>query len=279
MSFKFSHYTHSAMLCRSLEMHQSRLGQLLRRAHGKWDLVPSRKQATYKLPGTKGSFLDPKRVPRPLSKQDCCHSNRQHHSYCLHKQGRKYEVASTVCPMENLDLVLQETVTLGARHIPGQLNIVANKLCRLGQSIQTEWSLLPQVFKMICSRCHLPQVDLLATRFKLHHFVSPVADTLAWAVDVLSLTWEDLDPFSFPLVAILGKMVLKPRDCPCRRIILITAGWPNMPWFWDLVSLLSHIHCACPACPIFLLNHLITVGGYRSAITAPINVSKDNFHR
>ena len=137
MPFKFSHYTHSAMLCRSLEMHQSRLGQLLRRAHGKWDLVPSRKQATYKL------------------------------------------------------------------------------------------------------------------------------------------------------VAILGKMVLKPRDCPCRRIILITTGWPNMPWFWDLVSLLSHIHCACPACPIFLLNHLITVGGYRSAITAPINVSKDknltrlidNFHR
>ena len=37
-------------------------------------------------------------------------------------------------------------VTLKARHIPGCLNVVADKLSRLGQTIQTEWSLLPEVF-------------------------------------------------------------------------------------------------------------------------------------
>ena len=37
-------------------------------------------------------------------------------------------------------------VTLKARHIPGRLNVVADKLSRLGQTIQTEWSLLPEVF-------------------------------------------------------------------------------------------------------------------------------------
>ena len=36
-------------------------------------------------------------------------------------------------------------VTLKARHIPGQLNVVADKLSRLGQIIQTEWSLLTGV--------------------------------------------------------------------------------------------------------------------------------------
>ena len=38
-------------------------------------------------------------------------------------------------------------VTLNARHIPGQLNVIADKLSRLGQAIQTEWSLLQEVFQ------------------------------------------------------------------------------------------------------------------------------------
>ena len=40
-------------------------------------------------------------------------------------------------------------VTLKARHIPGHLNVVADKLSRLGQTIQTEWSLLPEIFQAL----------------------------------------------------------------------------------------------------------------------------------
>ena len=39
-------------------------------------------------------------------------------------------------------------VTLRARHIPGRLNVVADKLSRLGQTIQTEWSLLQEISKL-----------------------------------------------------------------------------------------------------------------------------------
>ena len=56
-------------------------------------------------------------------------------------------------------------VTLKARHIPGRLYVVAGKLSRLGQTIQTEWSLLQEVFQAICQRWHHPQIDLFATRF------------------------------------------------------------------------------------------------------------------
>ena len=59
----------------------------------------------------------------------------------------------------------QKQVTLKARHIPGRLNVVADKLSRLGQTIQTEWSLLPEVFQAICSRWHRPQINLFAMRF------------------------------------------------------------------------------------------------------------------
>ena len=38
-----------------------------------------------------------------------CHSDRQHYSSCLYKQGRRHEVGPTLCPiMEDSDLVLQE---------------------------------------------------------------------------------------------------------------------------------------------------------------------------
>ena len=83
---------------------------------------------------------------------------------------------------------------------------------------------------------------------QLPQFVSPVSDPQAWAVDALSLSWEDLDPYAFPPAAILGKVV-KLQDYPCNRIILIAPGWPNMPWFWDLVAMSSQIPLCLPSIP------------------------------
>ena len=126
-------------------------------------------------------------------------------------------------------------------------NVIADKLSRLGQTIQTEWSL----HQAICSRWHQPQVDLFATRFnnKLPQFVSPVPDPQAWAVDALSVSWEDLGPYTFPPAATLGKVVDKLQDCPCNRIILIAPGWPNMPWFWDLVAMTGQFPLCLPNLP------------------------------
>ena len=113
--------------------------------------------------------------------------------------------------------------------------MVADKLSRLGQIIQTEWSLHPQIFQTICDTWHQPQIDLFARRYnKLAQFVSPVPDPQAWAVYALSLSWENLDPYAFPPTAILGKVVEKLENKLCRRLILIAPGWPNMHWFWEL---------------------------------------------
>ena len=148
----------------------------------------------------------------------------------------------------------QRQVILKARHIPGHLNVIADKLSRLGQTIQTEWSLLPEVFLRICSKWHRPQIDLFATRFnhKLPQFVSPVPDPLAVAVDALTLPWEDLDAYAFPPTAILGKVVEKLLDSRYQRFILIAPGWPNMPWFWDLVAMSSQIPLSLPNLPNLL---------------------------
>ena len=97
-----------------------------------------------------------------------------------------------------------------------------DKLSRLGQTIQTEWSLHPEVFQAICYRWHQSQVDLFATRFnnKLQQFVSG-SGPQAWAVDALSLSWEDLDLYAFPPAAILGKEVAglpKQDHSDCIRV-------------------------------------------------------------
>ena len=51
------------------------------------------------------------------------------------------------------------------------------------------------------------------------------------------LPWKNLDLYAFPPVAIMGKVLLKGREYLCRGIILISPGWPNMPWYGDLVTL------------------------------------------
>ena len=95
---------------------------------------------------------------------------------------------------------------------------------------------------------HRSKIDLIAMRLnnKLPRFVSPVPDPLATAVDALSLPWEDLDAYTLPPAAILGKVVEKLQDSPFKRIILFAPGWPKMPWFWDLVAMSIQIPLSLP---------------------------------
>ena len=99
-----------------------------------------------------------------------------------------------------------------------------------------------------CSRLVRPQIDLFATRFdhKLPKLLSLVQDQTAWAVDTLSLYWENLDVYAFPPVSLLNKLVSKVMDQGCHRRILIAPGWPNMSWFWDLVNLSVEIPFVLP---------------------------------
>ena len=210
-------------------------------AQGTWSLPETKLHINYLE--LKAVFSSLKRITGPLCRQDSSCSNRQHHSGVIHKQGRRHEVGPTLCLLWSiLTWCTRKQVTLKARHITGQLNVVEDKLSRLGQTIQTEWSSLPEVFKSICSRWHRPKIGLFTMRVnnKLPLFVSPVSDLLTTAVDALSLPWKDLDAYAFPPAAILGKVVEKLQDSPCKRIILIAPGWPNMPWFWVLY--IGYVH-------------------------------------
>ena len=97
----------------------------------------------------------------------------------------------------------------------------------------------------ICSRWHQPQVDLFPTRFnnKLPQLVSSVPDMGSGCTQ--SATGGS-EPICFSTGSCLGQVVEKLHDNPCKRIILIAPGYPNMPWFWDLVAMSSQIPLCLP---------------------------------
>ena len=180
------------MICKFYRFIKSRVGCSLKRTHCRRHLVPSGKQVAFQLPRTQGSLSSLTKVPRPLHTQDSTCRDRQHHSgVYINREGGMRSGPLCALLWRILTWCARNQVTLKARHIPGRLSVVADKLSRLDQTTQTEWSLLQEVFQAICNRWHRPQIDLFATRFnnKLPLFVSPVPDPLATAVDALSLPW------------------------------------------------------------------------------------------
>ena len=143
MYFKVNHYTPHAVgvmvdfkhaFANLYRRIRKRVGHSLRRAYSKGNLVPSRKQTAYQLSRTESGLLGPKRVPRPVLKQDSSCSNRQHHSGIILEQGRRHEVGLTVCPsVENPDLMFQKTGDSQSLKHSRQVNVVADKLSSLGQ--------------------------------------------------------------------------------------------------------------------------------------------------
>ena len=161
------------------------------------------------------------------------------------------EVGGSVCPsVENPDLVLQKT---GYSKSPTHSRTVEYGS---RQTVQAR----PDYPHRVVSpprglTCNMQQVAPTSDRplcYEVQQQTGSVCVTRSGPPGLGSLPWEDLDPYVFQLVAILGKVVEKLRDYPCMRIILITPVWPNMSWFWDLVTMSNQI----PLCLPHLLNLL-----------------------
>ena len=116
-----------------------RLGCSLRRRHGKWRLVSSRKPATHKFPGIKSCTAGSKKVSTHSTGEDCSSGHRQHYS-CgvayINKEGGMR--SGSLCPLRwrLLCWCNLRHIVLKARHIPGHLNVIAEKLSRQGQSFR-----------------------------------------------------------------------------------------------------------------------------------------------
>ena len=125
-----------------------------------------------------------------------------------------------------------------SRHIPGRLNVLADRLSRSDQILATEWSLLPSVLEGLWQVWEKPTIDLFATchNHKLPLYVSPVPDDSAMNVDALSMDWTGLYAYAYPPTGLIRKVINMILRYPCK-IVLIAPFWPDQAWYPDLIKL------------------------------------------
>ena len=132
-----------------------------------------------------------------------------------------------------------QDITLRARHIPGCLNVKADRLSRLNQPIMTEWSLHPEVVNLIFRLWGTPVVDRFATVHNTHlpQFMALVPEPRALTIDALSQDWQGRSMYMFPPFLLLNKVIQELRTTQTGKVILIAPWWPSQPWFPHLLRL------------------------------------------
>ena len=108
----------------------------------------------------------------------------------LRKQGGTRSKSLTKLTRRVLELAHSKGITVVARHIVGQLNVLADLASRIGQVIPSEWAVSDDLFQWIQDQIpwsQALQVDFFANQWnhRLDQYVSPCPDRQEWAIDAL----------------------------------------------------------------------------------------------
>ena len=151
----------------------------------------------------------------------------------IRKQGGTHSKALFHKTLELFQILDQFVITLIPTHLPGAQNVTADALSRLSQPSPTEWRLQTEIFNKLFYAFGTPLIDMFATAENkvTPIFVSPYPDDRAWAVDALSLSWDDLGlVYAFPPAPIVPKTLQKIQKSRGTTVIMIGSQHPSRPW-------------------------------------------------
>ena len=158
----------------------------------------------------------------------------------IRKQGGTHSKALFHKTLELYQLLDQYRIILIPTHLPGARNVTADALSRLSQPSPTEWRLQQVTLNRLFYVFGTPLIDMFATAENkvTPIFVSPYPDDRAWAVDALSLSWDDLGLiYAFPPAPIVPKTIQKIQKSRGTTVILIASQHPSRPWHPLLLQL------------------------------------------
>ena len=95
----------------------------------------------------------------------------------INKQGGTHTPNLYVKVRKILHWCLEYDIVIRVRHIPGKLNILADRLSRLDISLKTEWALDQSVANSIFQMLNYPNVNLFAKRFNKQNPIVCIASS------------------------------------------------------------------------------------------------------
>ena len=115
-----------------------------------------------------------------------------------------------------------------ATHIPGVDNEAADFMSRHFTD-NTEWTLNPHIFDLICEKWGYPNVDLFASRLnhKVQTYVSWMKDPHAIGANAFSMDWDDWKLiYMFPPFSLIAKCLRRIKSTKAT-VILVVPNWPG----------------------------------------------------
>ena len=83
------------------------------------------------------------------------------------------------------------------------------------------------------------QIDLFATseNHRCSIYFSPFRDPMSAGTDAFLQSWDGLQAYAFPPVAIIPRVLAKLRASTGTELTLVAPHWAQRPWFSDLLQL------------------------------------------
>ena len=126
---------------------------------------------------------------------------------------------------------IQRNIWVTAAHIPGRLNIDADRESRKFQE-ETEWKLNHKQFQKITDCFGIPEIDIFASRLntQLPRYVSWKPDPSSEAIDAFTLDWSENVFYAFPPFCLIGRCLQKIASDNAEGI-LVVPNWPSQYWY------------------------------------------------
>jgi len=126
---------------------------------------------------------------------------------CINNFGSTH---SEVCNLETREIwnfASENNIWLIAAHLPGKLNVVADKESRKIRD-ETEWMLNEKLFHKLIKAYFKPTIDLFASRlnFQINRYVSWIPDPHAIAIDAFTVCWSSELCYAFPPFSIVHQV-------------------------------------------------------------------------
>jgi hypothetical protein len=170
----------------------------------------------------------------------------------INHQGGTTSIDLSMIAEELWNLCLERNINIKAEHIPGSLNLLADKASRMKLD-RHDWKLKPWLFNLFNKIWGPHQVDLFASRHntQIPMFFSWMPDPEALATDAFLQQWSRLNSWTNPPWILIPKILAKSIREKATMTILVPF-WKSAPWFPLIMDLLI-------APPILLLSTDIVV--------------------